>query len=149
MGIFEQSRYYFNYVLPDIILSNLNQINNFLRQFWWVFLILTLVLMMINMNSFKKNLKLKLELRKFNDFYINFCSKVDIKNVELFLLRSMTLLKARFAAIYELRGETYILIETNTVGKKNIATPLRIGKKDLKRFKKSGNFLVRYFLSIK
>ncbi len=147
MGIFEQSRHYFNYVLPDIILSNLNQINNFLSQFWWIFLILTLVLVMINMSSFTKNLKLKLELREFNDFYRDLCSKVDIKEIEMFLLKSMTLLRARFAAIYELRGETYVLIETNTVGKKNIATPLRIGKKDLKRFDKSGNFLVRYFLS--
>ena len=147
MGIFEQSRHYFNYVLPDIILSNLNQINNFLSQFWWIFLISTLVLVMINMGSFTKNLKLKLELREFNDFYRDLCSKVDIKEVELFLLKSTALLKARFGAIYELRGETYVLIETNTVGKKNIATPLRIGKKDLDRFDKSGNFLVRYFLS--
>jgi len=147
MNIFEQSRYYFNHVLPDIILSNLNLINNFLRQFWWIFLTLTLILMILNMNFFRKNVKLKLELREFNDFYRDFCSKIDIKEIELFLLGSITLLKARFAAIYELRGETYILIETNAIGKKDMVAPLRISKKTLKNFDKSGNYLVKYFLS--
>ncbi len=147
MGIFEQSRYYFNYVLPDIILSNLNQINNFLSQFWWFFLILVLLLIMINMNFFRKSLKLKFELRVFNEFYRTLSSKTDIKETEVFLLKSIQLIKARFGAIYELRGETYILIETNVVDKKSISTPLRVGKKDLERFKKSGNFSVIYFIS--
>jgi len=147
MGIFEQSRYYFNYVLPDIILSNLNQINSFLSQFWWVFLILVLLLIIINMNFFRKNLNLKFGLRAFNEFYKALGSKTDIKETEVFLLKSIQLIKARFGTIYELRGETYILIETNATDKKSISTPLRIGKKDLERFKKSGNFSIVYFIS--
>jgi len=147
VGIFEQSRYYFNYVLPDIILSNLNQINSFLSQFWWVFLILVLLLIIIDMNFFRKNLNLKFELRVFNEFYRALGSKTDIKETEVFLLKSIQLIKARFGAIYELRGETYILIETNATDKKSISAPIRIGKKDLERFKKSGNFSIIYFIS--
>jgi len=147
MSIFEQSRYYFNYVLPNTIISNLNQINDFLGQFWWVFLILAILLVVINMNFFRKNLSLKSELKVFNEFYKNLSFKIDIKDTEIFLLKSIGLVRARFGAIYELRGETYILIEANTSGKKSVSVPLRIGKKDLKRFKKSGNFSIIYFIS--
>jgi len=147
MNIFEQSRHYFNYVLPDMILSNLNQVNNFLSQYWWIFLILIFLLLMLVIKIFTNNINLKIELRKHNDFLNKLSSKSDIKEVEIFLLESTRLVRARFATVYELRGETYMLIETNAIGKSSISTPLRIGRKDLDRFDKSGNFLVRYFLS--
>ncbi|MCF6172808.1 MAG: hypothetical protein L3J44_03380, partial [Campylobacteraceae bacterium] len=92
-------------------------------------------------------MNLKLELKIFNEFYRDLSSKIDIKEVEVFLLKSTQLVKARFGAVYELRGETYILVESDAVDKKNIAVPLRIGKKDLPRFKKSGNFSIIYFFS--
>ncbi len=147
MNIFEQSRHYFNYILPDIILSNLNQANNFLSQYWWIFLILIFLLFMLVIKIFTNNINLKIELKKYNDFLSKLSLKSDIKEVETFLLESARLVRARFSTVYELRGETYMLIETNTIGKSSIASPLRIGRKDLDRFKKSGNFLVRHFLS--
>jgi len=147
MTIFEQSRYYFNYVLPDTIISNLEQINAFLSQYWWLFLIFVFLLIIINMNFFRKNLQLKLELREFDEYYKNLSAKKDIKDIELFLLTSSKLVKARYCALYELRGEIYILIDSNTINKKNIAAPLRLGKKDLDRFEKSGNHDVVSFSS--
>jgi len=147
MGIFEQSRYYFNYVLPDIILSNLSQVNNFLSQFWWLFFIFMLLLVLVNMNFFRKSLSLKMELRVFDEFYKDLSSRVDAKDIEISILKSTHLVKARFGALYELRGETYILIESDASNKKTLSVSLRIGKKDLKRFEKSGNFNITYFLS--
>ncbi len=147
MNIFEQSRYYFNYVLPNTIISNLEQINMFFSQYWWVFLILLLLMIILIMTFFKKNLHLKIELRNFDEFYKKLSSKKDIKEVELYLLKSTMLIRARYSAIYELRGETYILVESNTANKKNIAAPLRLGKKDLHRFQKSGNYNIVYFIS--
>lgn len=147
MSIFEQSRYYFNYVLPNIISSNLEQVNAFLSQYWWIFLITTLLLIMSNMKFFRKNLKLKLELKHFDEFYKLLSSKSEAKDIETTLLKSSKLIKARYSALYELRGETYVLIESNTASNKNLATPIRLGKKDLKNFQKSGIYNVVYFQS--
>ena len=147
MSFFEQSRYFFNYTLPDLIVSNLEQINLFLSQYWWIFLISTLIMFMGIMKLFTRSIDLKFELREFDEFYRELCSKADAKDVELHLLKSIRLLKARFGAIYELRGETYILLETDTATNKNLTAPIRIGKKDLLRFRKSGNFLVSNFKS--
>ena len=147
MSIFEQSRYYFNYVLPDIILSNLNEINNFLSQLWWLFFIFLILLIVLNMNSFRKNLHLRMELKSFNEFYKTFGIEVDTKSVELSILESAKLIKARFSALYELRGETYVLVGSNALNEKKVSTPLKIGKRELNRFEKSGNFNITYFSS--
>ncbi len=147
MTFFEHSRYFFNYVLPNLIISNLEQINLFLSQYWWIFLITSLILFAGIMKLFTRSISLKFELREFDEFYKELCLKNDVKEVELHLLKSIRLLKAKFSAIYELRGETYILLETNTSTNKNLTAPIRIGKKDLQRFRKSGNFLVSNFKS--
>ena len=147
MTFFEQSRYYFDYILPDILISNIIQINEFLSQFWWVFLIVVLMLFLISIRTFRKNIKLEFVFQEFDKFLQELSLKKEIKETEIFLLKSSKLLKATYCALYELRGETYILLESNTTDNKRVATPLRIGKKDLKRFKKSGNFLIKYFIS--
>ncbi len=147
MNIFEQSRYYFNYILPNIIFSNLDQLNNFLGQYWWIFFIFLILLIIINMNIFRKNFQLKLELKYFDEYYKNLSGKKDIKDVENFLLKSCKLVKANYGAIYELRGETYVLIESDTINEKALAAPLRIGKKNISNFTKSGNYNISFFNS--
>ena len=147
MTIFEQSRYYFNYVLPDMAVSNIIQINEFLSQFWWIFLIIALILFLVSIRTFRKNIKLQFIFQEFDKFFQKLSLKKEIKEAEIFLLKSSKLLKATYSALYELRGETYILLESDTADNKMVAAPLRIGKKELKRFKKSGNFLIKYFIS--
>ena len=147
MSFFEHSRYFFNYILPDIIISNLEQINLFLSQYWWVFLIIALIMFVAIMKIFTRSIDLKFELREFDEYYKELYKKNDVKEVELYLLKSIRLLKAKFGAIYELRGETYVLLETNITLNKNLTTPLRIGKKDLQKYRKNGNFLVSNFKS--
>lgn len=147
MTFFEQSRYFFNYILPDIISSNLIQINHFLSQFWWIFFIIDLILLFISLKIFRKKTKLLFEFEEFDKFLDDLSSKNDIKDVEDFILKSVELFKAKYSALYELRGETYILLESNAISATDIALPLRIGKKELKRFKKSGNYMVKYFIS--
>ncbi len=147
MTFFEQSRYFFNNVLPNIILSNLEQINIFLSQYWWLFFSFLVFILFFNMLLFRKNMILKLELRRFDDYYKELSKKDNAKEVEYVMLESAKLLKSKFGALYELRGETYILVETNTATVKNLTAPMRIGKKNLNSFKKSGNYLVYFFAS--
>lgn len=147
MNMFEQSRYFFNYVLPDIIQSNLVLFDNLLAQVWWIFFLLFVFTLLIYMNIFRKNVKLQSIFDKFNLFYQELSSKHDLKEIDLFLLKSIELVNAEFCAIYELRGETYILIESNAVEERRVSIPLRVGKKDLKRFKKSGSFSISYIIS--
>ncbi len=145
MTFFEQSRYYFNYVLPDIILSNLEQINDFLNRYWWVFFIFSILMIILNMKYFRVNLKLKLEFRTINKYLKELSLKSDIKDIENYILKSNKMIKAEYSALYELRGETYILLESDTTNNSFVAIPVRLRQKDLKTFKKSGKFEISYF----
>jgi HD-GYP domain-containing protein (c-di-GMP phosphodiesterase class II) len=147
MTIFEQSRYYFNYELPNIIISSFEGINIFLSQYWWFFLVSLFLLFIVVMRSFKKNIKLQVKFKKYDDYFMELSKLESLREIELFLLESMKLIRAKFCTLYVLRGETYILLESNAVDKKSVSSPMRIGKKESIHFKKSGNFLVHYIIS--
>jgi len=142
MSVFEQSRYYFNEVLPEIILSNIVQINIFLASFWFVFFLIAVLFFMIILNLFRKKLYLQSKYAAFNKFLQELSLKVQKRDVEDKLVECGELVKAKYVAIYELRGETYILIESSATEKTDVNAPLRIGRKSLQTFKQSGNYKV-------
>lgn len=146
MITFEQSRYFFNYILPDIILQKLELINNFLSQHWWLFFGIAIILFFISIKSFRKNLQLQSTFKIFDEFLNTLSKKKDMQDIEDWILKIGKILKAQYAVLYELRGETYIIIESNLVGSA-LATPLRISKKELLKFKKSGNFFINHHVS--
>lgn len=69
MSFFEQTRYYFNDVLPDIIVSNLAQINNILYSYWSVFFIINIVFFIIIIRLLRKKQYLELENKNFDKFF--------------------------------------------------------------------------------
>lgn len=142
MSLFEQSRYYFNDVLPEIILSNIAQINIFLSSFWFVFSLIAVLFFIIILNLFRKKLYVQNKYEKFNKFLQELSLKVQKRDVEEKLVQCGELIKAKYMAIYELRGETYILIESTTTEKTDVNAPLRVGRKTLQTFKKSGNYRI-------
>jgi len=142
MSAFEQSRYYFNEVLPEIILSNIAQINNFLASFWFIFFLIAILFFIIILNLFRKKLYLQSKYDEFNKFLQELSLKVQKRDVENKLVKCGELVKAKYVAIYELRGETYILIESSITEKTDVHAPLRVGRKTLQTFKKSGNYRV-------
>jgi len=142
MSMFEQSRYYFNEVLPEIIFANIVQINDFLASFWFVFFFMVVLFFVIILNLFRIKLSLQSKSEQFNLFLQELSQKVQKRDVEDKLVECAELVRAKYAAIYELRGETYILIESNTTEKTDVNAPLRIGRKTLQTFKKSGNYQV-------
>lgn len=147
MSTFEQSRYYFNDVLPDIILSNVETVNIFVSQFWYIFFILSILLLIALMNSFRKNVKMEQIFQKYDDFFKIFSKQEDVKDIKTFLLEGIKLSGAEYGAIYELRGETYLLTISDTSQNTKLAAPLRIGRKELNKFIKSGNFRVDHYVS--
>jgi len=142
VSVFEQSRYYFNEVLPQIILSNVLEINNFLSSFWFVFFFISIIFFVLILQLFRKKLYIKDTHQSFDEFLHELCDKVQKKDVEEKLLECSQLVKAKYSALYELRGETYILIESNTANHTDVNAPLRVGRKTLQTFKKSGNYRV-------
>lgn len=142
MSVLEQSRYYFNDVLPEIIFSNIAQINIFLSSFWFVFFLISVLFFIIILNLFRKKLYVQSKYEKFNKFLQELSLKVQKRDVEEKLLQCGELIKAKYMAIYELRGETYILIESTTTEKTDVNAPLRVGRKTLQAFKKSGNYRI-------
>lgn len=142
MSFFEQTRYYFNNVLPDIILSSLDQINSLLYSYWYVFFIIDIIFFAIIVRLLRKKDFLEIKNRNINKFLQELSLETQKQDVEKKLTQSMKLVKAKFAAIYELRGETYLLIESNTRESTFVDVPLRIGRKNLDSFKKSGRYSV-------
>lgn len=147
MSIFGQSRYYFNEVLPYDIVYGLDKVGSFLGQFWWIFLLVIVGLFVYNMRVFSKNVQAEQNFRDLDNYLKALSQKEEIREIKTFLLQSMHIFKAGYGAVYELRGETYILVESNISDNKNVNAPLRLGRRDLSRFKKSGNFKISYFIS--
>ena len=147
MNFFEQSRYYLNDILPNIILSNLNQINNFLSQYWWVLTIIVVVLFFLILNIIRKKVYIERKNLDFNKYLKKLSSQKQMKDVEKVLLESVDLVDAKYIALYELRGETYILIESNATVHTDVAVPLRMARKDLETFKKSGNYKINTIIN--
>ena len=147
MTIFEQSRYFFNYVLPDIIKSNLSELNTFLGYTWWLFFLISVVLFLMHVALLREKIRLESIHKKLDDYLHQLSSKTSLKDIELYLLKSMNLIDAKYCALYELRSETYVLIESNAILEKSVAVPLRIGSKEVKKFLTSGNYSVNYATS--
>ena len=147
MNSFEESRYFFNYILPNIVEGNLAFVNNILGEIWWIFLILFVFMIFLYMGIFKTNSVLQISFNKFDRFYADLSQKKDLQEINLFMLKTIELINANFCALYELRGETYILIESNALNKEIVVTPLRIGRKDINRFKTSGHFKINYIVN--
>ena len=147
MTIFEQSRYYFNFILPEIIRSNLSDLNTFLSHGWWIFLLMAFMIMFFYLLLLKKNLKLQQNFNRFNNYLHNLSLQQTLKEVDIYILKTIELIDAKFCGLYELRGDIYVLIESNTAFEKSVAMPIRIGKKELKNFAKSGNFIVSSYIN--
>lgn len=147
MTIFEQSRYYFNHVLPGIISSNMYAINSFFANAWWIFAIFVVVLFIMMLKSARKNISRDFQTQIFDDFFKEISSKKEVKDIEIVLLKSIRLINAKYSALYALRGETYILLESNIGENQDVGISLRLAKKELDRFKKSGNYITKYFTS--
>jgi HD-GYP domain-containing protein (c-di-GMP phosphodiesterase class II) len=147
MGIFEQSRYYFNYTLPNIIASNLIGLDNFLSDYWWIFAIFALVFFAVMLRLYRRYVQFEMQVKRFEEFFRGLSSKSESKDIESVLLRSGELVKAKYGALYALRGETYIFLNSNISDKHGVSAPLRLSKKEIARFKKSGNYGICYFQS--
>jgi len=147
MSIFEQSRHYLNNVLPNIILTNLGNINNLFSHFWFVFFIFSIILFVFSLRLFRKKLKIQDTNRSFDTFLQELSLMKQKREIEEKLIESIQLVKAKYIAVYELRGETYILLESNSKDTSDMNAPLRIGKKDLNSFKKSGNYHVKSIIN--
>jgi HD-GYP domain-containing protein (c-di-GMP phosphodiesterase class II) len=143
--MFEQSRYFFNYVLPDIITNNLYLINQFFSKNWWVFLLIAIIFFYLFMKFFRRYIYKRSMFRKFDEFLDKLSSIENIDEEEKFLLSEVNLMSAVYSAVYIKRGETYILIDSNA--KKDVGVPLRFNKLELAKFKKSGRYNISYFIN--
>ena len=147
MTIFEKSRYYFNYTLPDQIAFVANLINDFFSQFWWIFFILFVGMFLIAMRYFRRSIAQKVEAQEISQNLKAVTSQKDIKSVGSGILQSTAMLKATYMVLYELRGDTYIQVESNIGDNKDVSASLRVGKREMKTQAKSGRYIVEQFVS--
>jgi len=138
----EESRYFFNYELPHIIETNLTLINQFLDSIWWVFFGVSILFFIGTMYFFRKYVNKREEFIKFDKFFDTISHMRDLNKEEKFLLH---LDISKYIALYQKRGDTYILIDSNADS--DVGIPLRLSHMKMQKFKKSGRYNVSYFLN--
>jgi len=143
--MFEESRYFFNYVLPEIIISNLELINHFLEKVWWLFLFIALIFAFLFLKFFRRYIYKRALFNEFDTFMDKLANIKDINDEERFLLTEIYLVQATYTAVYMKRGETFVLIESNA--KDEVSVPLRLNKLELERFNKSGRYEITHFIN--
>ena len=151
MSIFEESQYFFSSTLPDAMMVGFDSMNIFLRSYWWFFALLALAMLFISFKLFRIGLIHKEKMQTFRVFLDRLTNLRDIREVQTKLLEFSKLLNARYSLLYELKGETYRLIQNSHIPeyeKTKVNIPFRIKASDLKTFTKTGNFSVEYFLNI-
>jgi len=147
LTILEKSRQYFNYTLPDQISFVFDLINQFFSQFWWIFFVLSIVMFFIAMRYFRRSIAQKVEAQEISESLKEIGSQKDLKGVANAILNSVSVIKSTYMVLYELRGDTYIQIESSIGDKKDVSAPLRIGKREMKAERKSGRFTAEQFIS--
>lgn len=147
MTIFEKSRYYFTYTLPDQISFVANLINQFFSAYWGIFFLLSIIMFLIAMRYFRRSIAQKIEAQEIDESLKEISSQKDLKNVGEALLKSVTVIKAKYMVLYELRGDTYIQVESNIGNNKDVSASLRIGKREMGGGQKSGRYLIEQFIS--
>jgi len=138
---FEASRYFFNYQLPFIIKDNLHYFNTILASLWWVFFLTTILFFLIAIFFLRKYIHKKEEFIKFDNFFNKISDIKDLNKEEKFIFDNLNI--SEYIAFYQLRGDTYILLDMKIDDK--IGIPLRISKRELKELKKLGRYFVNYF----
>ena len=147
MTIFEKSRYYFNETLPNQISFVVNLIDQFFSQVWWIFFILFIVMFLIAMRYFRRTIVQKVEAQDLSDSLKKISSQKDLKSVGNAILESSPVLQVTYIVLYELRGDTYIQVESNAADNKDVSASLRIGKREMKTQTKSGRYIAEKFVS--
>jgi len=147
LTILEKSRYYFNYTLPDQISFVVNLIDQFFSQFWWIFFVLFIVMFLVGMRYFRRSIAQKIEAEELSDSLKKISAQKDLKSVGNALLESVPVLKVTYMVLYELRGDTYIQVESNIGSNKDVSASLRIGKREMKTQTKSGRYIAEQFVS--
>ncbi len=144
-------RYFFNKTLPDNIMNNLLDLNDFMsNHLWWVFLLLMLVFIYISYALSKKYSRIERTSYDLNTFMYDFATidNIDIATKKLMDFRRW--LRCEYIALYQLQGETYILISSNIdLDAKDSATAasLHLSKQSLKTYSTLGNFNVTSYVT--
>ncbi|MDD2904682.1 MAG: HD domain-containing protein [Sulfurimonas sp.] len=146
MSIFEQSRDYLNNVLPEQISSIFELINQFLGQYWWIFVIVAFIMFLVAMRYFRKSIQQRVEAQAIDESLKKLSTKKDIKSVGEVLLKSAEIIKSHYIALYELRGETYVLIESNIAENKDASISLRVAKREIANITESGKYIIDVFI---
>lgn len=152
MSLMDNLRNYFLVELPNSINEFFSLMSDSIGGLAWIiFIIILIVLGMFISTITKKQLKLRNYKDKENEFLKDMSAlnkSIDVENkIFEFAFKTLT---CRYSALYELRGETYIAIGSNTQiteEKQRIAISMRLSKNDLKSLDMSGNFRVHKIVS--
>ncbi len=147
----DEMHYFFNKTLPDTITDNLLDLTDFMSNYmWWVFLLLMLLFIYITYILSKKYSKLERTSYDLNTFMYDYATidNIDVATTKLMDFRKW--LRCDYIALYQLQGETYILISSNIdLDAKGSAAgaSLHLSRQSLKTYTTLGNYNVTSYIT--
>ena len=151
MGLMEELQNYFLVDLPNKIDESIALMGDLIGGFAWViFLIVFIILLFVISKITKEQLKFRNYKDKENEFLLELSSLTSPSDIEKRIFQFAKILMFRHSALYELRGETYVVISSNVPineEKQRVAISMRISKSELKKLTNSGNFKIHKVLS--
>jgi len=151
MGLLDKLQNYFLIELPNSINEFFVLMGDLIGGFAWIIFLIVLVLLLFVISRITKD---KLRYRNYkdkeNEFLKDLSALTTPADVEKRIFQFSKIFMFRHAALYELRGETYIAIGSNTpisAEKQRVAISMRLAKNELKNLKKSGNFKIHKVFS--
>lgn len=134
--------------IDSVLGTFLNSVGNFI---WVIFIFTTIVLGYLLLKATRKNIQLQNTDVRENEFLSELSSMNNAEEVENKIFDfALKIMKCRYSSLYELRGETYVLIGSNaslTGENQKIGISMRLSRNDLKNYTLSGNYNINKILS--
>lgn len=147
----EGIQYFFNVTLPQSVTHSAWDMIDFMSEsLWWVFLTLMLLFIFIAYNLSKKYSKLERSAYDLNAYMYEYATVHTIDKATKHLMAFQRWLRCDYIALYQLQGDTYILISSNIDlhGKGGAtAASLHLSKQSLKTYTTLGDFMVTSYVT--
>ncbi len=145
----EDIRYYLNYELPEIIKYNLNLFLDNIDNSIGIFPLILIVAFVSYILYSTKNKHIQNSIFKSQNIFFEDLGRIDnLEEVEEYILSYKDEIGAKYAAFYEKRGNSFLLLNKDTTDdEQTIFVPLKLKDSTRKRDKPTGRYRVYNYIS--
>lgn len=143
--------YFFNVTLPQDVTETTLDLMDFMSvHLWWVFLVLMLLFIYIAYTLSKRYSKLERSAYDLNRFMYDYATVTNIDKATKELMKFQRWLRCEHIALYQLQGDTYILISSDIDlhGKEaTTSASLHLSRQSLKTYTTLGDYTITSYVT--